>query len=205
MQHTIETVVGRFKKYLLSTLRSRGGSLETVNYGFGSNLNAHTLEVKRNVCIALAVAIERVAPVVATILPSRVRNLKRKHVQIFSGRLPDHANAIIVGDCLGALKPRNVGHRVGLEHALHDQHVTVLSNGRFLRETRRFAVRNSVEENTVFCIRPELRSTKAYFGLSSPSKFKLIVAVPTPYLFFATARYSPLSPFSTVEISNLAM
>ena len=47
-------------------------------------------------------------------------------------------------------------------------------------------------------------SFDAYLSLSPPSKFKLIVATPWPCLFFATALYSPASPFATLSILSLA-
>lgn len=47
-------------------------------------------------------------------------------------------------------------------------------------------------------------SLDAYLSLSPPSKFKLMVATPWPCLFFATALYSPASPFATLSILSLA-
>lgn len=54
-------------------------------------------------------------------------------------------------------------------------------------------------------ITPRTRSSlDAYLSLSPPSKFKLMVATPWPCLFFATALYSPASPFATLSILSLA-
>lgn len=44
-----------------------------------------------------------------------------------------------------------------------------------------------------------------YLGFPLPSKFRFILATPSPCLFFAKALYSPLSEFSTPMISSRAM
>lgn len=99
-----------------------------------------TLEVKRNVGIALSEIIERVTSVVAAVSDGRVADLQHQHVSVSASRFVWHFDAWVVGDGFGALVPGDVGHWVRLEDALHDEDVAFLSDGGLFGEPRRFTV-----------------------------------------------------------------
>ena len=54
-------------------------------------------------------------------------------------------HSVRLGDDGVAVVPRDVGHRMRLQHARHQQVVALLADRRLLGEARRLAVRNSAD------------------------------------------------------------
>lgn len=83
-------------------------------------------------CVAFPERIESVAPIDAPIVGARLRNLERQQVGIAGDRFAQYFEPFAVGDRVLAVEPGNVGHRQGLQDALHREHLALLGNGGLL-------------------------------------------------------------------------
>lgn len=102
-----------------------------------------TFEVKRNVRVAFPKWIESMTPVDASIVGGRLRNLQRQQVGIVRDCFAQDFEPFAIGDGFGAVEPGNVGHRQGLQDALHREHFALLGNGGLLWKAGWFTLRVS--------------------------------------------------------------
>lgn len=101
------------------------------------------LEIEGDVGVTLAKVVKSVATVIPAVGLGRIRDLKREKIRVPASGLAQHFYALAVGDRFLALVPRYVRYRMCLQDALHDEHVALLADRRFLREARRLTVRYS--------------------------------------------------------------
>lgn len=101
------------------------------------------MEIEGDVGVTLAEVVKSVATVIATVGLGRIRDLKGEKIRVLAGGLAQHFYALAVGDRFLTLVPRYVRYRVCLQDALHDEHVALLADRRFLREAWWLTVRYS--------------------------------------------------------------
>jgi len=130
---------------LCSPVAGTAATLQQLEAGSSNEHRRRTLEIEGNIGIALAVIVESIAPIVASVLYRRLGYLEREHESVSTRRLARHADSAAALDHLLALVPRDLGRGVRLQDALHDEDVSFLADGRLLREPRRFAGRNPKE------------------------------------------------------------
>lgn len=105
-----------------------------------------TLKVQGNVGVAFSETVESVTPIISSVFFCGIGYFQGEKVSVFSGRLSRHFDSIRVGDRFGSLIPRDIGNRIRLEDAFHNERVSVLSDRGFFRKSRGFTVRNPVWE-----------------------------------------------------------
>jgi len=101
------------------------------------------LEIEGDVGVTLAEVVKSVATVIPAVSLGRIRDLEGEKIRVLAGSLAQHFYALAIGNRFLTLVPRYVRHRMCLQDALHDEHVALLADRRFLREARRLTVRYS--------------------------------------------------------------